>query len=193
MKRTFIPSLLTSLLVLSVTSFLLIKATDFISKKPAIRAYCQKTTQFMSTNQFGLQQVLTDVFDQAQACALSSTPNKQACRSKISSAIVANLHNTDSLPDFPSTYFVRPGVGNTIQKLFLNGEYKETPLVAKSEKIAMRSISRRKALCDQGFKLDAEFTYMTYFKDVYAEAETIFPVTNASGTVLGAVVRNWAD
>lgn len=191
MKRKFI--FVFSLLV--VTFFCFSFAVDLLSNKPAIRAYCQNTREFIDTNPESLRLIFTSTFDRAKKCQ-----GNTYCEAQVSESIFSSLHGLEGLEYKESTYFIRLHDGDTIEKLFLSGKYSNTrDSRAKESKVIALLKNTRGAICDDGWKIDANEheeglsgSRMRYLYDMFSEAEVIMPVYDGT-RVLGAVVKAWGD
>lgn len=162
-------------------------ALDVISNKPAIRHYCAETENFITQNQAHLETLFSTTFDRAQTCTNID------CIHQNNQEIVNGLEGEENLMYFPSTYFIRLGADNEIQKLFLSGNYKLKKAETWKEDMVVKLLEgKRGRICDQGYKIDVNTTTMTYLNDLEAEAEIIIPVKK-DGKVVGAVVRWWGD
>lgn len=162
---------------------------DKISNKPAIREYCNRTEEFITKNQGAMVDILTNQFDYARSCSR----NQENCNGDVSKAVLSQLTGTRDLPYFASTYFIRKGDGDEIEKLFLSGNYEVVKVDnGKTRQVSDVLMGRHSKICDQGFKVDIQTTSMTYLHDFPGEAEIIIPV-KANDQIIGAVVKTWGD
>lgn len=181
--------------VSAVVILLLFFAVDSISNKPAIRAYCQNTQEFIDTNQASLSTLFTTVFDSAKECR-----GNTKCESEVSSSIFSSLYGLEGLGYKESTYFIRLNDENTIEKLFLSGKYTSVRNPqAKEKKVIALLKNERGAICDEGWKIDGNEleegfsgSRMRYLYDMFSEAEILIPVLH-DDRVIGVVVKAWGD
>lgn len=94
---------------------------------------------------------------------------------------------------YKSTYFIKIIENNTIEKLFLHGQWKNEPIDTPGERKVLRYLSNNQSKeYLKGFRIDADWSNMRQLSDYYSESEIIIPFKN-NNQILGAVVKVYGD
>ncbi len=151
------------------------------------------TKNYIQQHPEDMKQLFKNVFNIINKCELNSELiNLIDCR-KIKEQWISKVFPNDGyFSNYSSTYFITLGRENTINKLFLDGKYKETKARSYKEQMVIELLKgKRKNLL--GLRIN-EMLSLTYLNDLYSEAEIIVPVyDNHSFVPLGAIVRLYGD
>lgn len=148
----------------------------------------EETETYVQNHSSDLQIIVTDIFDEARDCL------DQKCRDNVSQEIFVNLPSFEELENRESTYFVRMRDENTLEKLYLSGQYAVNYVDTDGEKEVKELLNGKKENLNQGKTrwFNTPAPDMIYLEDLPSEFETIVPIQE-NETVQGAMVRLYGD
>lgn len=131
--------------------------------------------------------IFTALFDKAKDC------RDPECQKRVSDELHQKLIHFKDISYYEGTYFIRLNSSGKIEKLFLNGEWKEESVDTPGEKTVyafLKNPRGRNYL--KGFRINEYYSNMVYLADLYSEAEIIMPVI-IDNKVIGAIVKAYGD
>lgn len=159
-----------------------------ISNKTGIGVHCGEIKTLIAANQQNWSQIYTSSFDEAVEC------RTDLCKKEKIKAVLLSLQDTDKPKFFQTSYFIRLNGDGNIEKWFWSGEVATTIPTSRGERrVASLLQGKSSPICTQNWKIDGTITQMTYLRDGYSEAETILPIKDEDGQILGAIVSRFGD
>ena len=176
------------ILLLLIVAFTL---SSFRGRAYSVKGIAYSTSLVLSHNCSDFDTIFMSLFDQAKGC------KDKVCQKEISDKINNLSISFKSIPIYEGTYYIREKDGN-IEKLFLDGSIKITPIKTLGERIvSFFLLHPMDFIYLPGFKVDSNISSMHFLGDFYSEAEIIVPYSYCSigieGKSAGAVVKNYGD
>ncbi len=142
------------------------------------QVYANETQQYIDTNRSALTTVFTKIFPNDVVCQTNIAPNGSTSCPKVSGDDIAKLLPS-TLKDWSSTSFIKKGSEGIMLTMSLSGDYGRANIYPDDNAILVEKL------------LSGEVSSVPWdnYTSQFSEKQVIILVKDASGKIIGALVR----